>query len=991
MASSRAVFGTAVFAVGAALLASTSGCVVAARFDGATQAALARTDMRTLETDSLRLYYPARHHDEAMRFAGRVEGCVGELRKLTLVHGAKADRKLDVVFPDLPLNNAYVMPAAAGEPVSVIATHSTTDVFSLFGLPPDPGFIACHEVVHYVQSLQVSGVPGFLVDVFGDAYTPQVGLDSWFWEGLAVYYETRLQGGGGRLGSRYWNGVFRAGVTGRGIDGGDLSDLHRQTPYGSHYLVGSHFIDWLARKHGPEKLWQVVRNQAGAFLFPFGVNVRFKSVYGVTLATLIDEFDAEVRGWVPPPRPADQRTVRTLGTDAKYERGPNGLEAIVDAAQDEPVRLRVFDRQGKLLLERNLVDVLPPRKLVYASPLTVSGLSFTRDGGALYFVAVDQGPVQQTARLLRVDLASGKVNEVVADLGGAGGSLTPDGRSYVFSRAVGDRWLLAELDLQTRAVRTLGDAPPHTYVVDPQVSPDGKRVLATVFRGEKAQLEVLDRSGATLATTPAPSGPTTEGRWIDDGRITFVGDDGGRLQVFLADLSAGAYRRLTDAPFLAYRPRPFEGRVRFLDRSGFRWTLDEVALPPDPPPQTLGEDALPAPDYPAPPPPLTGLPESHAKESAIAPIEREPHVLRDVPYSHLEGLFRPQVRGPMFAGSATAAAYGLGAIGGDKLGFHRWGLTGVVDLKHRLYSGSATYLHSTQAPWYFALTASHVASWVGLLDDKDKEVDHLVTRETVASLDVFREWFGNTFGARMQYLGLLQQHAGETLNLRFVGPSVDVRWAAVEGTSYTGARRALVVSGEGSYYPEGANAVNWSLADLRGAVTAIVPLPLSKRHTFRVAGRARRLLGTPLDLLQVGGSGGMIGRSAKLDLPGSDPRDALPPALSLGEPLRGFEDLGLFAKGLGVVDATYRYPIILDWGSASSLWLLPSFFVRQLDLELFGMGASLLDRRELLASTGASATLRTAFYRVPLSLGAQLARRLTYDERWVGFVTITAE
>lgn len=975
-----------------ALSLLASGCVVSRRFDGATQAAVAHADMQTMETDTLRLYYPAKDREQAMRFASRVEGCVGELRKLALVHGARSDRKIDLVFPDVPLNNAYVIPAAAGEPVGVIPTHSTTDVFSLFGLPPDPGFVACHEVVHYVQSLQVSGFPGFLVDVFGDAYTPQVGLDSWFWEGLAVYYETKLQGGGGRLGSRYWDGIFRAGVAGHGIDGGDLSDLHRQTPYGSHYVVGSHFIDWLARKHGPEKLWEVVRNQAGAVLFPFGVNTRFKSVYGVTLATLIDEFDADVRAWGVPSKPAEQRSLRALGSDARYERGADGSEAIIDASQDEPPRLRVFDRNGVLRVERNLVDVLPPRKLIVASPLTISGLSFSRDGSALYFVAVDVGPVQQTARLIRVDVGSGNVTEVVSDVGGAGGSLDRDGQRYVFSRAVGDRWVLADLDLTTHAVRTLGAVEPHTYAIDPQVSPDGKRVLATVFHGEKAQLEVLDRNtGASLSVIPGPSGPTTEGRWLDDGRVTFVADDGGKLQVFVADLSAGAYRRITDVPFLAYRPRPAGSRVRFLDRAGWKWTLDEVALPEDAPPKTLGEDAMPAPDYPAPPPPLEAVPPSHAQQSAIAPVEHTPHVIRDEPYSQLEGFFRPQVRGPMLSATRTAVSYGLGAIGGDKLGFHRWGLSGLVDPQHRLWSGSFAYLNANAAPWYFGLSASHTAAWVGTLDDKNEEIDHVITRETVASIDVLREWFGNTIGAHLQYLGLRREHAADMESLRFIGPGADFRWAAVEGTPYAGARRAIVLTGEGNYYPRGANAVPWSLADLRGALTGVVPLPVSKRHTFRMTGRIRRLLGSPLELLQVGGSGGMIGREATLDLPEADPRDALPPSLVLAEPLRGFEDLGLFAKGVGVVDATYRYPIIIDWGSASSLWLLPAFFLRQIDLEVFGMGASLLDGSRPLASTGGAVSFRFAFYRAPLSIGAQIARRLTYDERWVGFFTIGSD
>ena len=50
------------------------------------------------------------------------------------------------------------------------------------------------------------------------------GLESWFWEGLAVYYETKLQKGTGRLASLLWNGTFAAGVA-DGLGYGNYSKL----------------------------------------------------------------------------------------------------------------------------------------------------------------------------------------------------------------------------------------------------------------------------------------------------------------------------------------------------------------------------------------------------------------------------------------------------------------------------------------------------------------------------------------------------------------------------------------------------------------------------------------------------------------------------------------------------------------------------------------------------------------------------------------------
>ena len=52
------------------------------------------------------------------------------------------------------------------------------------------GSVACHELTHYVQAEQIAGLPWLVNAALGQALTPQVGLDRWFSEGLAVYYET---------------------------------------------------------------------------------------------------------------------------------------------------------------------------------------------------------------------------------------------------------------------------------------------------------------------------------------------------------------------------------------------------------------------------------------------------------------------------------------------------------------------------------------------------------------------------------------------------------------------------------------------------------------------------------------------------------------------------------------------------------------------------------------------------------------------------------
>jgi hypothetical protein len=118
--------------------------------------------------------------------AERLEGCVAGLRMRTGLKSSFATQKMVVILPEVPFNNAFVAPTAAGySPVEVLPTVNTWDFQTELGIPPDPAFIGCHEITHYVHGLQVGGFWLAVDAIFGDVLTPQIGLDAWFFEGLA--------------------------------------------------------------------------------------------------------------------------------------------------------------------------------------------------------------------------------------------------------------------------------------------------------------------------------------------------------------------------------------------------------------------------------------------------------------------------------------------------------------------------------------------------------------------------------------------------------------------------------------------------------------------------------------------------------------------------------------------------------------------------------------------------------------------------------------
>ena len=968
------------------LMAALAACgSVSPRFSPDISTALADHPMRRLETERLSLYYPAARREEALRVAARLEGCAGALHRRARIRDGQAGRKMVVIMPEMPFNNAYVAaPVGGSEPHSILSTYNTFDFTTELGLPSDPSYVGCHEIVHYVQFLQVDGFWDTVNDVFGDLISPQLGLDPWFLEGLATYYESRLQPGTGRMAWPAWRGTFHAGVAGRRLGGGDLSAFRRDAHWGNHYLVGSFFIEFLVERHGEDKLWELIDVQGHSAFWTMWVSLRFKYVYGKSLSALIDDFaDWTAARFPVQPRPPAQRRVRHIGVNARYARSPGGMEAVIARDHDVPPRLSIYAPDGTLLRTHGLVDVVPPRMLTSGAPALVSGLSFTADGRQLYFTALDQGTTFEVARLVRYDVASGDMHVAHHGLGGLGGAISPDGTTYYFARADGDRMHLAALDLGTGRERILAQAPPRTYFLTPRPSPDGTRLVATVFSPEGGyEVRLFDaRTGAALDRLPLAGRGGLDASFAGDHRLVLLAPHEGRFQVFAYDLRTRALARLSDAPYLAFAPRAQGDTVRFLDREGWGWNLAEIPLPAPQATTSAAPEAAPE----ATPETAGAAPGAVEVDPALAPpVSAAPRVLSDAPYSHLDHLLIPQVRTLAIVDSQDLSSplFGLTLAGSDRLGFHNWGLSALYQANRGLWSGSFSYIDTQLAPLTIGIQASHFAFEIG--------EDERLQRQSAGELFLSRTMRDSTtlsLGATGVDDARPEDPVLERRSRRLAGPFLSARYSGAEGTPHGGLRRALRMSARAALYPTALSTLAEGFADLDGALGVTVPLPLWRRHALHLDLRGRDLVGLApgTGLLQVGGQPALISLYRRSSDPaGPDySNDLLPAGSYFAEPLRGFEDYALALDRVAIADATYRYPLIIDRGFASVLWLFPSLFFRQLDLELFGAvalaGISDIDQEDLHAAAGGALSLGLAVGLVPVSVRYQLARRLTDD------------
>jgi hypothetical protein len=986
-------------------LAMLAGCAtVAPRFPTDVQTAIAHDDMRRLETDRFIIYFPASRRALVDRFLVRADRCAQALHDYALI---KRLSKIVVVMPDVPFNNAFVAPEALGyEQVSVIPAYSTLDFATAFGLPPDPGAIACHELVHYVHFQQNAGFWGTFNRWFGPTYTPQLGYDPWFDEGLATHYEARLEPGLGRPVWPIFTGTFAAAYAGRGIGGGDLSSYGRNAAVGHHYLVGSMFVRFLAERYGERPLWVTIEKQAHAFTGWFFTGT-FEHGFGVSFGNLLDEFEDWVHRTFPVrTRPPAQRALGLIGNDARYGRGRDGTEAWVAEDVDSPPRLTVRDAAGHTLLDTALVEVVPPRTLAMADPLLTSGLSITADGREVWLTTIDLGATFQVTRLLRWRRGESGLTEVARDLG-PGLAIDPSGRTYYYAEVDGDRWSLAAFDVTTRARRTIVDMRPGTYVVRAQPSPDGKRLAASVWDGTAFVIWIVDTAtGSVVQRIKGAGTPVFDARYTADGRLVYLGVVQDRFQVFIGG------QRVTDAPYAVLAAREANGNIRFLDREHWSWELAEVALPaapqpePEPQPQWLPQaspEQQPQPPPRPPAPTAPPLPPATAQQLLYpsTPIATPPSstvtVLSDRPYSAFDHLFVPTVRAPTLVVVAPMPHVGVVLGGADRLDLQRWSLAGFVqpgtDDGPAHYGATAAYTNNMLAP-VFVTAQGGFLDWVAPVAD---ETDPMITydeehRTRDASLLVGYTYRGTLAAAvggqytddeeQLEMLPRLRRYLG--------GPAAQLSWYSAESTRYTGPRRALRIDGQLGYFPRDLSSFDGDIVDVGGTVGTTLPLPIGRRHTIRAFVRARSLMASEdTGLLQIGGDsalGLLWSRSNKMAPPDFD-ATRFPPNLRFVEPLRGFEDFALSGDRVKIGELSWRYPLIIDRGLASTLWVLPASYLRELDLELFGT-AAIVDANDRHYAVGGAIGLRLEFLRVPLVVMYQLARRLSDDQGLSQFVGI---
>jgi len=608
---------------------------------------------RTVETEHFVLHYPLAYRDWTLALAQRIEGIRDQV---TAVVGYSPSRKVHIVVDD-PVNdaNGYAFPTLDAPTIVLWPT------------PPDPRseignarvweeLLATHEFTHIAHLTRpsrnrwkrllwsLSPVP------LGPITTE---APRWVLEGYATYVEGKVTGSGRP------NNAWRAAIIRQFAMEGKLPTYGAMSATGGWetgsfaYLVGSAYLEWLARREGDSSIVALWRRSTAVTDRTF--DQAFSGVYGEPPAELYGRFAAEVTanalaldralshaGLVD--GTLVQRLIRTPGDPAV---SPDGRHvAITIRRVDAPSQLVVWktaeepDTTAQLRRARQIArdpqDVpdrqfYPPPKKPVITLVAEDGAPYEQPrwfGDARRLLVTRRTPLADGT--LRGDLyvwnaENGELRQATHGAGVQEADPSRDGTWAAATRCAHGWCDLVRVDLETGEIKVLRPGSVTRNYHRPRISPRTGEILVGEQSGDRWRVALVSPTSGELRYVDPDDGVTRyDAAFAPDGRTVIATSEAGGIPNLERIDADGTVTRLTSTTGAAVGAEVApDGAVWFLDLQGKGYDLRRLSDSAPPAPQFPLASALIDPASPVLPPLLGRSVTDSARRPALAALPTE--------------------------------------------------------------------------------------------------------------------------------------------------------------------------------------------------------------------------------------------------------------------------------------------------------------------------------------------------------------------------------
>lgn len=532
---------------------------------------------RSLRSANIAVHFPQSYEREAREFLPRAQAYVEGLQNRV---GFRYQRPIEVFLTSRRFPNAFVTGQQVG-----IDNHIVLPMDLLYPELFMAGFsgshfdIFVHEITHHYQ-LEVGR------HWFGRFFGPFIPYDflatpSWVWEGYAVYFESTPQKG--RIREAYFKSLLRSALQEeeRELVPFDFYDENKDwfASGGAAYLMGSHFMEYLARQYGEEALHAFVYDTT-QFTFRSDLQKHF----GKNFRQLLTELNAEIRSQARRERAPFQREhyfKRSADIRGLTEL-PNGEIVFWERKENEETKLVWLDASGRLRDQWSWKRVF--RAFFHRDLDVPNQVKVSPNGRHLYFHswADSRDGLSIDGVLARFDLQAGSLEVLLSQNDIQAADFSDDAKTFYTLKKVYDAngayFAIHKGDLpNAQSLSLVAKIQGPEQISSFSVSPDQKNIVLSGYRQGSWNLYLQSLESPTAPLKPLLNSTAQElaPRWGRDGQIYFLGDEKGHYQLHRVS-PTGAAPSLCQGTNVPWFLRDFtlSADPFYVQRRGRFWSVD---------------------------------------------------------------------------------------------------------------------------------------------------------------------------------------------------------------------------------------------------------------------------------------------------------------------------------------------------------------------------------------------------------------------------------